>query len=105
MKDTLVNLAATVYSNWTAWRLGAIVWVVGFLTLELPAHFGWVPWPTLSRTIWDLESEWSPVAYMVAGFFVILLAHLLWRLSAVALIVAGLCIALTLTAHFLWGTP
>lgn len=88
---------------------GILVWIVGwlgiFLALELPAHFGWVPWPTLSRTFWDAEAAWGPTSLFVEIFLAVLLLHIVFRLSAAALIAVVVCAFVALGAHFLFGTP
>lgn len=54
---------------------GIAVWLPAFLALELPAHYGLTPWPTLSSTIWDAIKWWHPLAYFVALFMIVLLGH------------------------------
>ena len=99
------RLLAAVHRNWEHWRLGLLVWAFAFLALELPAHFDWVPWPTLSRTMWDAESAWHATTYFVEVFFAVLLAHIVLRLSVAALVAVVVCAAVTVAVHFLFGTP
>lgn len=79
-----------------------IVWTDLFLLFELPAHF-WsgCPWYTLSRTVWNGEAWWPPVALYVAGFTAILLGHLEWHWSARWLIVAAFVGACLIASHAL----
>lgn len=80
-------------------------WIVVFLALELPAHWGLVPWPTLSRTAWDAETSWHPASLFFEAFLLVLLAHIVWRLNAAALIAVVACAAVALAAHFAFGSP
>jgi hypothetical protein len=84
------------------WGLG---WIgLGFLPLELAAHF-WpgCPWPTLSRTDWDLQSAWEPWRLAVLCFLFVLGLHLAFRLSAAALIVVAAAAVVAGVVHFLTG--
>jgi hypothetical protein len=63
-----------------AW--GIAVWTPAFLALELPAHWGLTPWPTLSSTVWDLIAWWHPMAYFTVLFMVVLLGHFEFHWSA-----------------------
>ena len=67
-----------------------LVWSILFFSFELPAHF-WAgcPWYTLSRTIWNGESWWPPIAIYVLGFMVILAGHFELHWSARWLVLAG----------------
>lgn len=75
------------------------VWTVVFLILELPAHFGLVPWLTLSLTVWNGESWWPPVAAFVAAFVLVLLAHLEFHWSARWLVLTALAGAAVIASH------
>lgn len=79
--------------------IGLCVWVPLFLAFELPAHFKLVPWPTLSRTIWDGIKWWHPLAYFVALFVFVLLGHLDMHWSVKWLILVALVIAAAILAH------
>jgi len=81
---------------------GLLVWgtaFVVFLAFELPAHFRWVPWPTLSATIWDAIKWWSPVAYFVAVALFVLIGHLDMHWSVRWLIGVGLFACAVILAH------
>ena len=98
----------------------ALVWLVYFLALELASHFKlgriptagmllaacafalWLnPTFTLSGTIWGGISWWHPIADGVIVFAVVLVTHLLYRISAAYLISVGLAIAITAGLHAL----
>lgn len=69
-----------------------LLWTCLFLAFELPAHYGLVPWYTLSRTVWNGEAWWAPVGIVVAVFAFVLLGHLELHWSArwlVAVAAAG----------------
>jgi hypothetical protein len=90
----------------TAFRWGLLVWgawIVEFLALELPAHFGWVPWPTLSSTSWDAESAWHTARLLFLVFLLVLAGHIVFKLSAAALIVVVAVAAVALVEHFIAG--
>jgi len=82
-------------------------WLAVFLALELPSKdvLGVWPWPSLSRTAWDCEAAWHPASLVFELFLLVLFAHIVWRLSAAALVAVVVCAAVALTAHFLFGTP
>lgn len=80
---------------------GIIVWGTAFTLLEIPAHFERVPWPTLSRTIWDGIKSWHPVAYFVAIFTIVLLGHFEFQWSARWLIVIALALGAAVAIHIL----
>lgn len=80
---------------------GLAVWSTAFFALELPAHYGLVPWPTLSRTVWIGIKDWHPVAYFVALFVAILLGHFEFRWSAGWLIAIAAAGSLAITVHIL----
>lgn len=87
-------------------RGGLIVWGLWiggyFLPLELVAHF-WpgCPWPTLSRTFWDLETDWSALQWFVAAFALVLGIHLAFRLTVAALLAVVVALAIGLLVHVL----
>lgn len=78
-----------------------VLWTVAFLALELPAHFGLVPWRTLSSTVWNGEAWWPPVAIFVLIFTFVLLGHLELHWSARWLIAVAVAIAALLISHIL----
>ncbi len=89
-----------------SFRAGLFIWggwVGLFLLYELPAHFGWVPWPTLSSTSWDAEADWHPAKLVFAMFLGVLLAHICFRLSVAALITVVVLAGVALTVHLLTG--
>lgn len=90
--------------------LDFFVWVVGwmgvgFLGLELPAHYRLVPWTTLSAFFWEAEQEWTPTTWFVVAFLFVLGLHIVKHLSVEALITVVACAFVTLGVHFLFGTP
>lgn len=78
-----------------------IIWTLAFLALELPAHYGLVPWYTLSSTVWHGESWWWPVGVCVAIFTLVLLGHLELHWSVKYLIAVALGIAALTISHAL----
>lgn len=76
-----------------------ILWTCAFLALELPAHFGVVPWRTLSSTVWGGEAWWPPVAIVVAVFTAVLLGHLEWHWSVRYLIAVTIAAAALIVSH------
>lgn len=93
-----------------SFRDGLIVWagwLVVFLLLELPSRdvLGLWPWLSLSRTAWDAETDWRPATLFFELFLLVLAAHIVYRLSAAALIAVVCCAAVCLVAHFVFGTP
>jgi hypothetical protein len=75
-----------------------LLWTGVFFALELPAHYGLVPWRTLSSTVWGGEAWWPPVAILVAVFTFVLLCHLEWHWSVrwlIAVTVGGATIILS----------
>ena len=78
-----------------------IIWTGVFLAFELPAHFGLVPWYTLSSTVWRGEAWWPPVAFLVLAFTLVLLGHLELHWSVLWLILLAVAGAAFLFSHFL----
>lgn len=78
-----------------------VVWTSAFLAFELPAHYGLVPWRTLSSTVWSGEAWWPPVAIFVLVFTFVLLGHLELHWSARWLIAVSIAIAAVLVSHVL----
>ena len=81
-----------------------LVWLlvlVIFLGFELPAHYGLVPWFTLSRTVWTGEA-WSPiVAVAVLAFLIALAGHLELHWSAVLLVTVAVAGVLAIASRLL----
>lgn len=77
-----------------------LVWLVAF---ELPGHLGWTPWPTLSRTDWNLEHQWRPLYTLNVGVWWGLSFHLAGRVNLWVALAAGL--ALAVVSHVAWGWP
>lgn len=82
-----------------------LVWTVVFLAFELPAHFGLVPWFTLSRTVWNGEAWWPPVTAFVLAFTLVLLGHLELHWSARWLVLTALAGAALVASHLLERWP
>ncbi len=82
-----------------AW--GLAIWLPAFLGLELPAHFGLVPWPTLSSTVWDGIRDWHPVAYFVAIAMVVLFGHFEFRWSVGWLIAVAAALTVAVVVHLI----
>jgi hypothetical protein len=80
---------------------GLCVWSVAFFTLELPAHWGLVPWPTFSSTVWIGEADWWPVSLIVEALMLVLLVHFIFRISAAALIATALLGGFAIIIHIL----
>jgi hypothetical protein len=80
---------------------GLTVWTVAFFALELPAHWGLVPWPTFSRTVWIGEADWQPVSLIVEALMVVLLVHFVFRITAAALIATALLGGFAIVIHIL----
>lgn len=78
-----------------------LIWSAAFLGLELPAHYGLVPWLTLSSTVWNGETWWWPVGVCVAIFVLVLLGHLELHWSVKYLIAVSLGIAALALSHAL----
>ena len=78
---------------------GVCVWLPAFLLLELPAHWKLVPWPTLSRTVWDAIKWWHPLAYFTALFVAVLLGHFEFEWSAGWLILLALAGSAAIGIH------
>lgn len=76
-----------------------ILWTCAFLALELPAHYGLVPWRTLSSTVWGGEAWWPPVAVIVAVFTFVLLCHLELHWSARWLIAVSVAAGVLMLSH------
>lgn len=77
------------------------LWGGAFLALELPAHFGLTPWPTLSSTDWTAEADWEPVRLLGIVFLAVLAAHLAFKLNVFALISVAIVGALAILIHVL----
>ena len=77
------------------------MWAPAFFALELPAHFKLVPWPTLSRTFWDLIAWWHPMAYFVLVAMVVLLGHFEKHWSVRYLIAVALMGTAAAAAHLI----
>lgn len=52
------------------------VWFLAWVALELAGWRGFAPWPTLSRTAWNLRDRFPNVVYLWAVGFGLLLMHL-----------------------------
>ena len=78
---------------------GVVVWGTAFFALELPAHWDKTPWPTLSRTVWDLIAWWHPLAYFTVLFMAVLLGHFEFEWSAKWLILLAVLGTAAIVAH------
>lgn len=81
-----------------------ILWTCAFLALELPAHYGLVPWSTLSQTVWSGEKWWAPVGIVVAVFTAVLLGHLELHWSVRYLLIVAAAAAALIVSHALSRT-
>jgi len=79
------------------------LWIAAFLALELPAVFRAVPWPTLSTESWDAQTTWHFSRLLFAMFLAVLLAHIVFRLSAAALVAVVAVAVVALTVHLASG--
>ena len=51
------------------------LWGVAFLVLEIAAWQDWVPWNTLSWTVWQLSARSQILTMLVAGGMFVLTLH------------------------------
>ena len=58
-------------------------WFVLFLLLEIPGNWRWVPWVTLSETVWDLEARGWPIRALVLGATIGLVVHFVFQTNLV----------------------
>ena len=79
------------------------LWLAAFLALELPAVFRAVPWPTLSTESWDAQTAWHFSRLLMAVFLGVLLMHIVFRLSADALIAVVALATVALVVHLATG--
>ena len=79
----------------------AVIWTAVFLAFELPAHYGLVPWYTLSRTVWVGEAWYAPLAVFTAVFMFILLGHFELHWSAKWVIVAAVVGGMLVVSHLI----
>lgn len=63
--------------HWSITVWGTLLGIV--LVAEILAWQDWVPWNTLSWTLWQLQAIWSAVAIIVAAVMAILSLHFLFR--------------------------
>jgi hypothetical protein len=90
----------------TRFHVGLVVWglwLAAFLALELPAVFDRVPWPTLSTESWDAQTAWHFSRLLMAVFLGVLLMHIVFRLSAEALIAVVVLAVVALVVHLAAG--
>jgi hypothetical protein len=82
------------------------VWLgVMFLAPELLAHYGVIRLYTFSTTNWDVESEWHFYRLALGAFMLVLGLHLLFKLSAAALITVVILAVAALIVHLATGVP
>lgn len=86
--------------------LNLFVWIVAFLTFELPAKDVWGiwPWESLSKTVQIGVAWWWPIAVYVVLFMGVLLGHFEfdWSVRYVLMVTfLGVClVASHLIGHF-----
>lgn len=78
-----------------------LIWTTVFLAFELPAHYGLVPWYTLSSTVWKGEAYWWPIAVLVLVFTFVLLGHLELHWSVRYLIAVSAAAGALIVSHAL----
>jgi hypothetical protein len=74
-------------------------WFVVFLLLEIPGNWRWVPWVTLSETVWALEARGWPLKALVLGLTVGLVVHFVFQTNLVK--AETLCVVVALAAHLI----
>lgn len=74
-------------------------WLVVFLLLELPGNQRWVPWVTLSETVWALEARGWPLKALVLGLTVGLVVHFVFQTNLVK--AEAVCVVVALAAHLI----
>jgi hypothetical protein len=74
-------------------------WLVVFLLLELPGNQRWVPWVTLSETVWALEARGWPLKALVLGLTVGLVVHFVFQTNLVK--AEAVSVVVALAAHLI----
>lgn len=56
-------------------------WGLGFLFWESTGDLPYIPWRTLSETVWDVEKEYPGTADDIFGLLLGLSVHLRWKVE------------------------